>query len=156
MAFEQERALAKEVTPMLMRLDPFRELERLSQQVGGSRPLTMAMDAYRHGDQVVVQFDLPGVDRDSIELSVEKDVVTVRAERAVARGEGEDWLVTERPQGSVSRQLFLGQGLDADSLEAHYDRGVLTVTIAVAEAPKPRRVEITTGDRPAIDTGTAA
>ena len=141
---------------MLMRFDPLRELERLTQQVGGSRPVTMPMDAYRHGDQVVVHFDLPGVDRDSIELSVEKDVLTVRAERAVARGEGEDWLVAERPQGIVSRQLYLGQGLDADSLEAHYDRGVLTVTVGVAEAAKPRRVEITSGDRPAIGTSPAA
>ena len=141
---------------MLMRFDPFRELERLTQQKGGSRQLTMPMDAYRHGDQVIVQFDLPGVDRDSIELSVEKDVLTVRAERAVARAEGEEWLVAERPQGIVSRQLYLGQGLDADSLEAHYDRGVLTVTVAVAEAAKPHRVEITTGDRPAIGTSAAA
>ena len=141
---------------MLMRFDPFRELERLTQQVGSARPLTMPMDAYRHGDQVVVHFDLPGVDRDGIDISVEKDVLTVTAERAVSRGEDEDWLVTERPQGSVSRQLFLGQGLDANSLEAHYDRGVLTITVPVAEAAKPRRVEITSGERPAIDTGAAA
>ncbi len=142
---------------MLMRFDPFRELDRLTKQVSGPGLLpTMAMDAYRHGDQVVVNFDLPGVDRDAIEVSVEKDVLTVRAERPIARGEGEEWLVAERPRGSFSRQLFLGQGLDADALEAQYDQGVLTVTVPVAEAAKPRRVEISSGGRQAIDTGAAA
>ncbi len=143
---------------MLMRFDPFRELERLTQPVGWSgRVPTMPLDAYRHGDQVVVQIDLPGVDRDAIELSVEKDVLTVQAERAITRGEGEDWLIAERPQGRFSRQLFLGQGLDADALEAHYDHGVLTITVPVAEAAKPRKVQITSGDQQrSLGTGQAA
>jgi len=142
---------------MLMRFDPSRELERLTHQVGGaSRVATMPMDAYRHGDQVVVHIDLPGVDRDAIELSIEKDVLTIQAERAMTRGEGEDWLVAERPQGSFSRQLFLGQGLEANALEAHYDQGVLTITVPVAEAAKPRKVEITSGGRRSIDSGAGA
>ena len=142
---------------MLMRFDPFRELERLTQQVRGPSLLpAMPMDAYRRGDQVVVHIDLPGVDQDAIDLSIEKDVLTVQAERAITRGEGEDWLVAERPQGSFSRQLFLGQGLDADALEAHYVHGVLTITVPVAEAAKPRKVQITSGSQQALETGQAA
>ena len=141
---------------MLMRFDPFRELERLAELGDPGRLPTMAMDAYRHGDQVVVNLDLPGVDRDAIELSVEKDVLTVRAERAITPGEGEEWIVAERPRGSFTRQLFLGQGLDADALEAHYDQGVLTITVPVAEAAKPRRVEIASGNGRAVGTGAAA
>jgi HSP20 family protein len=142
---------------MLMRFDPFRELDRLVKQAESPVRLpTMAMDAYRHGDQVVVNIDLPGVDRDAIELRVEKDVLTVRAERAITPGEGEEWIVAERPRGSFTRQLFLGQGLDADALEAHYDQGVLTITVPVAEAAKPRRVEINSGSGRAIGTGAAA
>jgi HSP20 family protein len=141
---------------MLMRYDPFRDLERLTQPLSARVP-AMPMDAYRQGGQFVVHFDLPGVDRDSIELSVEKDVLTVNAQRTIARNEGEDWLVAERPQGSFSRQLFLGQGLDTDAIQAHYDQGVLTVTVPVAEAAKPRKVEITSGAAPrAIETSTAA
>lgn len=133
---------------MLMRFDPFRDLDRLTQQVwgGGSiRPSAMAMDAYRHGDHVVAHFDLPGIAADSVELTVEENVLTVSAKREWQPEEGSEVLVAERPQGSFSRQLFLGDSLDVEHVEAHYDSGVLTVTIPVAEAAKPRRVEITTG-----------
>ena len=140
---------------MLMRFDPFREVERLTQQLGVGRLPTLPMDAYRRGDQLVAHFDLPGVDPDSIEVTVEKNVLTVRAERAIDRGEGE-WLVAERPQGSFSRQVFLGEGLDADALEAHYDQGVLTLAVPVAEAAKPRKIEVTSGHHQAIDAGSAA
>ncbi|HUP75152.1 MAG TPA: Hsp20/alpha crystallin family protein [Acidimicrobiales bacterium] len=120
----------------------------MTQQALGtdSRPAAMPMDAYRHGDQFVVHFDLPGVDPSSIELTVEKNVLTVSAER---RGESQDqeFIANERPQGTFSRQLFLGDTLDADRVEANYDRGVLTVTIPVAEQAKPRKIEITSGDQ---------
>ncbi len=142
---------------MLMRFDPFREVERLTQRLGGGgRTPVLPMDAYRHGDQLVAHFDLPGVDPDSIEVTVERNVLTVRAERAIARGEGEEWLVAERPQGSYSRQVFLGEGLDADALEARYDQGVLTLTLPVAEAAKPRKVEVTSGHRQSIDAHSTA
>ena len=141
---------------MLMRFDPFRDVERWAQQLGVTgRAPTMQMDAYRHDGQLVVHFDLPGVDPGAIEVTVDKNVLTVRAERAIARGEGE-WLAAERPHGSFSRQLFLGEDLDADALEAHYDQGVLTLTVPVAEAAKPRRIEVTSGGRQAIDAGSAA
>ena len=129
---------------MLMRFDPFREMDRLSQQAFGStaRMPVMPMDAYRHGDQFTVHFDLPGVDPSSIDLTVEKNVLTVNAERTWQREDGHEVVVAERPQGKFSRQLFLGEGLDADRIEASYDNGVLTVSIPVAEQAKPRKVEI--------------
>ena len=131
---------------MLMRFDPLRELDRLVQPTsGGSRLPVMPMDAFRHEDHFVVHFDVPGVDPSSIELTVEKNVLTVSAERRWEPAEGDEVLVAERPQGSFSRQLFLGEGLDADRIEARYDNGVLSVTVPVAEQAKPRRVEISSG-----------
>ena len=128
---------------MLMRFDPFREFDRISQQLwNGARPAVMPMDAYRHGEQFVVHFDLPGIDPNSIDLTVEKNVLTVSAERTWQPGEGYQVVASERPQGKFSRQLFLGEGLDYDHIAASYDHGVLTVTIPVAEAAKPRKVEI--------------
>ena len=134
---------------MLMRTDPFRELDRLAQQVLGnqagtwSRPTAMPMDAYRVGDTFVVAFDLPGVDPAAIDLDVERNVLTVKAERRpVQTGEHVEMQVAERPLGVFSRQLFLGDTLDTDSIEAHYDAGVLTLRIPVAEAAKPRRISI--------------
>ena len=142
---------------MLMRFDPFRQMERLTQQldVAGRVP-AMPMDAYRSNDQLVVHFDLPGVDPEAIEVNVEKNVLTVQAQREIARGEGEEWLVAERPQGSFSRQLFLGENLDTEAIEAHYDQGVLSLTVPVAETAKPRKVEVASGHRHAIDTGSNA
>lgn len=141
---------------MLMRFDPFREFDRLAPQAFGTvRAPVMPMDAYRHGDQFVVHFDLPGVDPSSIDLTVEKNVLTVSAERSWTQQEGQDVVVAERPQGSFSRQLFLGESLDADRIEADYDNGVLTVNIPVAEQAKPRKVQITPGatKAKAIETG---
>src|SRR5919112_2051580 len=126
-----------------MRFDPFRELDRLAEQVtGGSRSPSMPMDAYRTGDQFVVHFDLPGVEADDIELTVEKNVVTVRAERTAASEGVEEVLVAERPQGVFTRQLFLGEMLDPGRVAADYAQGVLTLTIPVAEQAKPRRVQV--------------
>jgi HSP20 family protein len=131
---------------MLMRFDPFRELDRVTQQLwSGARPPVMPMDAYRHGEEFVVQFDLPGVDPDSIDLTVEKNVLTVSAQRSWQPQEGDQVVASERPQGSFSRQLFLGESLDTEHISAGYANGVLTVTIPVAEAAKPRKVEITSG-----------
>ncbi|MFI6442041.1 Hsp20/alpha crystallin family protein [Streptomyces sp. NPDC050759] len=133
---------------MLMRTDPFREFDRLAQQVFGStaRPAAMAMDAYRSGDEFVVHFDLPGVDPETIELDVERNVLNVRAERRVPAPEGAEMIVAERPTGSFTRQLFLGDTLDTERIDASYDTGVLTLRIPVAEQAKPRRIQITGGD----------
>lgn len=128
---------------MLMRFDPFRELDRLTQQAWtGPANRTVPMDAYRSGDRFYVHFDLPGFDPSTVELTVEKNVLTVKAERSWSRGEQDEWLVAERPQGSFTRQLFLGETLDAEHIEASYENGVLTLTIPVAEAAKPRKLEI--------------
>lgn len=134
---------------MLMRTDPFRDFDRLAQEVFGtpSRPAAMPIDAYREGDAFVVHFDLPGIDADNIELTVERNVLTVHASRPRSSdAEGREMVVAERPHGTFSRQLFLGDTLDADRLEARYDSGVLTVTIPVAEKAKPRRVSVASGN----------
>jgi HSP20 family protein len=136
---------------MLMRTDPFRELDRLAQQLTGastpgtwSRPNPMPMDAYRAGDEYVVVFDLPGIPRDAIELDVERNVLTVKAERRPpAVTEGVEMQVAERPLGAFSRQLFLGETLDTEKISAEYDNGVLTVKIPVAAQAKPRKISIT-------------
>lgn len=130
---------------MLMRFDPFRDLDRLTDQVFGGRS-PMPMDAYRQGDEFLVHFDLPGIDPDSIDLTVERNVLTVSAKREWQRDDGVDVIASERPQGTFSRQLFLGDSLDADHVDASYDAGVLTVRIPVAEQAKPRKVEITSGN----------
>ncbi len=141
---------------MLMRFDPLRELDRLTQAWAGARPGAMPMDAYRQGEQFVVHFDLPGVDPSSIDLTVEKNVLTVSASRQWQQADDQQVLVSERPQGSFSRQLFLGESLDANRIEASYDNGVLTVRIPVAEQAKPRKVEITAGHAKAIEAGANA
>jgi HSP20 family protein len=135
---------------MLMRTDPFRELDRLTQQFFGAngttaRPAVMPMDAYRDGEMFVVHFDIPGVDPSSIDLDVERNVLTVKAERAVSAPEGAEFQVAERPRGIFSRQLFLGDTLDAERIEASYDAGVLTLRVPVAEQAKPRKIEISGG-----------
>lgn len=135
---------------MLMRTDPFREFDRLAQQVLGaavpgtwSRPSPMPMDAYRSGDEFVVVFDLPGVSPEAIDLDVERNVLTVKAERRpVDVPDNVEMQVAERPLGVFSRQLFLGDTLDADQIEAQYDAGVLTLRIPIAEKAKPRKIAI--------------
>jgi HSP20 family protein len=132
---------------MLMRTDPFRDLDRLTSQLLGTpaRPAAMPIDAYRQNDAFVVELDLPGVDASSIDLTVEKNVLTIHAERRRSIGEDTELVVGERPHGTFSRQLFLGESLDADQLSADYTDGVLTLRVPVAEKAKPRRVEVTTG-----------
>ncbi|MFH8405373.1 Hsp20/alpha crystallin family protein [Streptomyces sp. NPDC018019] len=132
---------------MLMRTDPFREFDRLTQQVFGTtaRPAALPMDAYRSGDEFVIHFDLPGVDPESIDLDVERNVLTVRAERASAAPEGAEMIASERTTGKFSRQLFLGETLDSERVDAAYENGVLTLRIPVAEQAKPRKIQITGG-----------
>jgi HSP20 family protein len=137
-----------------MRTDPFRELDRLTQQVFGTsaRPAVMPMDAWREGEQFVVEFDLPGVDPESIDLDVERNVLTVKAERP-ARDGSEEMVAAERPRGVFSRQLFLGDTLDTERIEASYSSGVLTLKVPVAEKAKPRKISISSNghDRQAIN-----
>jgi HSP20 family protein len=142
-----------EVTMMLMRTDPFRDFDRLAQQVFGTvaRPAVMPLDAWRDGDKFVAEFDLPGVKADSIDLDVEQNVLTVHAERAALDPERE-MVSAERPRGVFSRQLFLGETLDTDGIEASYEDGVLRLTIPVAEKAKPRKIAISsTDEKKAID-----
>ena len=135
---------------MLMRTDPFREFDRLAQQVLGAgtttRPAVMPMDAWREGDTFVIEFDLPGVHPETLDIDVERNVLTIRAERPARNG---DWemLAAERPTGLFSRQLVLGDNLDLDRLEAAYDQGVLRLRVPVAERAKPRKVEVATRSR---------
>ena len=132
---------------MLMRTDPFREFDRLAQQLVGagttSRPAVMPMDAWREGDTFVLEFDLPGVRAETLDIDVERNVLTVKAERPGTSG---DWemLAAERPKGLFSRQLVLGDNLDLDKIKAEYDSGVLRLAIPVAERAKPRKIEIAT------------
>ena len=131
---------------MLLRTtDPFRDLDRLAQQMLGSgttnRPAVMPMDAWREGERFVIEFDLPGISRESLDIDVERNVLTVRAERVARNG---DWerLASERPTGVFSRQLVLGDNLDLDHIEASYDAGVLRLIVPVAERAKPRKVSV--------------
>ena len=133
---------------MLMRFDPFRDFDRFTQALtsqGAGRLASMPMDAYLEGDNFIVEFDLPGVDPGSIDLTVEKNALTVRAQRSWEPKESQEVLISERPQGTFTRQLFLGEGLDADKIQASYNSGVLRLTIPVAEQAKPRKVQITAG-----------
>ena len=136
---------------MLMRTDPFRELDRLTQQVFGTngtlaRPSVMPMDAWRDGDTFYVEFDLPGVDPDSVDLDVERNVVTVKAERP-SRASDAELIAAERPRGIFSRQLILGDNLDTEHISASYDAGVLTLQIPVAEQAKPRKIAINNAEK---------
>jgi HSP20 family protein len=140
-----------EVETMLMRTDPFRELDRLTQQAFGTsgtlaRPSVMPMDAWRAGDEFIVEFDLPGVEPDSIDLDVERNVVTVKAERPTRASDAE-LIAAERPRGVFSRQLILGDNLDTDNIMANYEAGVLTLRIPVAEKAKPRKIAVGSGNR---------
>ncbi len=133
---------------LLRNTDPFRDFDRLTQQLLGStnRPAVMPMDAWREGDSFVIELDVPGVSPETIDIDVERNVLTVRAERVPRNG---DWemLASERAKGAFSRQLVLGDNLDLDRIEADYDAGVLRLVVPVAERAKPRKVEIGTGSR---------
>jgi HSP20 family protein len=138
---------------MLMRFDPLREFDRVFDQAWSqTRQASVPMDAYRHGDSFVIHLDLPGVDPASIDLTVERNAMTITAERHWQPVEGDQVVASERRQGTFSRQLFLGDGLDADQIHATYENGVLTVTVPIADRAKPRRIEVTSeGHKEAIN-----
>jgi len=129
---------------MLIRTDPFRELDRMASQVFGTvaRPTGMPMDAWREGDHFIVEFDLPAVDPESVDLDVERNVLTVRAERRLQADDNIELIAAERPRGVFSRQVILGDALDTDKIEASYQAGVLRLTIPIAEKAKPRKIMI--------------
>jgi HSP20 family protein len=132
---------------MLMRTDPFRELDRMAQQWFGTRgtpvhPTSLPLDAYRDGETFFLHFDVPGMEPGSLDLQVERNVLTISGQRKADAPDHCTWIAAERPSGSFSRQVFLGDALDTGRVAAHYDAGVLTVTIPIAEQSKPRRVEI--------------
>lgn len=133
---------------MLMRTDPFRDIDRLAEAFFGTpgRPAVMHVDAERDGDWFNVYFDLPGVDPDSIDLTVERNVLSVKAQRQRTQRDGVETVISERPMGTFSRQLFLGDTLDTDKLEAHYENGVLILRIPVSEQAKPRKISVGAGN----------
>jgi HSP20 family protein len=141
---------------MLMRSEPFTEVNRLAQQLLGvaqtgtwSRPTAMPADAYRNGDEFVIALDLPGVDRDAIDIDVERNVLTVRAERRPLNlGDQAQAQLSERPLGVFSRQMFLGEALDTDHIDATYESGVLVLRIPIAERAKPRKITVGGRDHP--------
>jgi HSP20 family protein len=143
----------------LIRFDPFREFDRMfDQAVNQARQPSFPMDAYRSGDTIVVHFDLPGVDPNSIDIEYERQALTVTAERTWRPTEGDQLLAAERVHGKFQRQILLGDGLDAEGLKASYENGVLTVNIPVAEKAKPRKinVEVTGSDQKSISAGAAS
>ncbi|BBY06621.1 18 kDa antigen [Mycobacterium noviomagense] len=154
---ETSTSMSQKGVMTMLTFDPFlRDFDRLTKQLLGTtlgtatRPVVMPIDAWREGDHYVVELDLPGIKPDSIDVSVEHDTVTVKAERPAATEE-RNWVVAERPYGVFSRQLFLGNSLDADKISANYSDGVLRLSIPVAEAAKPRKIAIETGAHKAID-----
>ncbi|MFK0238504.1 Hsp20/alpha crystallin family protein [Streptomyces vinaceus] len=133
---------------MLMRTDPFREMDRIVQQLSGtsgtwSKPSVMPMDAYREGEEYVIAFDLPGVSTEAIDIDVERNMLTVKAERRpVAKADSVKVELSERPLGVFSRQIVLADTLDTERIKADYDAGVLTLRIPIAERAKPRKISI--------------
>jgi HSP20 family protein len=134
-------------TEMAMYFDPFRDLDRLTAGLFGGRQglRVVPMDLYKESDHYILDADLPGVDPGSIDIDVDGHLLTIRAQRTLRgqeKQEGMDWLTQERPAGSFMRQLSLGDGIDADSITATYENGVLSVTIPVSEKAKPRKIEV--------------
>ncbi|NDL60097.1 Hsp20 family protein [Phytoactinopolyspora sp. XMNu-373] len=142
----------------MTRFDPFRDMDRLAEQVLGTArsAAAMPMDLYRSGDHYVMHFDLPGVDPGSIDVSVENRALTIQAQRTSRDDENTQWLARERPSGTYARQLNLGDGFSLDDIDATYADGVLTVTLPVAEQARPRRIDVTRANsRHNVETGTA-
>jgi HSP20 family protein len=133
---------------MLLQHDPFRDLDRLTQQVFGTmtRPTSMPLDAWREGDQFVVELDLPGIDPDKLDIDVERNILTVKAERLSHMPDAANAVATERPWGVFTRQLVLGDALDTSEVEADYTAGVLRLSIPIAEQAKPRKISIGSRD----------
>ena len=133
---------------MLLQHDPFRDLDRLTQQVFGTvaRPTSMPLDAWREGDEFVVELDLPGIDPSKLDIDVERNVLTIRAERLSRMPDAANAVATERPWGTFSRQLVLGDALDTEKVDADYTAGVLRLRIPIAEKAKPRKISVASGD----------
>jgi len=132
---------------MIMRFEPFAELDRVSQELFGNRNPIVPVDAYRLGERFYLHLDLPGVDPETIEVTVERNTLTVTASRTIADPEGGQWVARERPYGTFVRRFHLGDGLDTDQIDAGYDHGVLTITIPVAEQAKPRKISVGVADK---------
>ena len=143
---------------MSISYDPFDRLDELRERLvsGGRTPLSFPMDAYRRGDQFLVHLDLPGVQPDTVDVSVENQVLSVTAERRFEQHEGDEFLVSERPQGRFSRQLRLGSTIDTEGIGASYEDGVLTLTLPVSERAKPRRIQVGRGGSSQISGGSAS
>jgi HSP20 family protein len=145
---------------VVLTFDPFRDLDRLAGQMLGASPssaatMAMPLDLYRSGDHFVLHCDLAGVDPGSVHVGVDNRVLTIRAERSPRTDDDLQWIRRERPTGTFERRLTVGDGLDLDRIEATWQEGVLTLTIPIAEAAKPRRIPITmAGDRPAVESHT--
>ena len=129
---------------MLMRFDPFREMDRMTQPLWNART-SVPLDVYRKGDKFIVRVDLPGIDPDSLDVSIEKNVLSIKAERTWAPSDGDEVLIAERPQGTFTRRLFLSEGLDSEQIRASYEFGVLTVTVPVAASAKSRKIDVALG-----------
>lgn len=132
---------------MLMRFEPFAELDRVSQELFGTRNPIVPVDAYKLGERFYIHLDLPGVDPETIEVTVERNTLTVTANRTIADPEGGQWVARERPYGTFVRRFQLGDGLETDQIDAGYDHGVLTITIPVAEQAKPRKISVGMADK---------
>jgi HSP20 family protein len=140
---------------MAMTFDPFTELDRLAGSLLATRqgPRQMPVDLYRDGDRYVLCADMPGVDPGSVDVDVDGQVLTVKAQRTADARTGAQWLAKERPHGSYLRQFSLGEGVDASGISAHYDAGVLSIVIPVTQKAAPRRIEVTTSPATAVETG---
>jgi HSP20 family protein len=133
---------------MAMSFDPFSELDRLAGTLLGTAqgPKFMPVDLYRDGDQYVLNADMPGIDPGSVDIDVDGQLLTIRAERTAGARSNVKWLAQERPHGSYLRQFSVGEGIDSEKISAHYDNGVLSLLIPVSERAKPRKIEVSTGD----------
>lgn len=129
-----------------MFIDPLAELDRIARDLTFRQP-SMPVDAYRHGDRFFLHFDLPGVDPETIDITVERSTLTVSAERSWMPADEAKVLLRERPQGVITRRFRLGEGLDADKIEAGYDHGVLTLTIPIAEEERARKITVGASDK---------
>src|SRR5271166_7121809 len=130
---------------MLMRFDPFREFDRWTQP-NWSEKISVPLDVYRKGDKFIVRVDLPGIDPTSLDVTIERNVLAIKAERSWTPSDGDEVLVAERPQGTFTRRLFLSEGLDSEQITAQYENGVLTITVPVAASAKSRKIEIALGE----------
>jgi HSP20 family protein len=139
-----------------MRFDPFRELDRIGEQVLRGAIRAMPAEAFRRGEEFFLLIDIPGVGPDDVKVTVERNVVNIEATFTSPRQEGDDPIIDERPHGRATRQFFLGENLDSANLRADYDRGVLMLTVPVAEQSKPRQIEVGTSPQRSIDVSTSA